>query len=165
MERTLIHTSQTLRPQAISLLACNPSKGPHRHVLDKDRQIRLQRLRLTTALALITGWPVMKETDDMSLFVFSFNALNHVNTTIQMMAKVCGTKKKKHTDKRQRTSLWAESSTHHTQVFAHHQSEQTPEVKRNKGATSKTFSRQPMPRKTNCLVVSSLLAKHVVVVG
>lgn len=41
----------------------------------------------------------MKETDDMSLFVFSFNALNHVNTAVQMMAKVGGTKKKAHRQK------------------------------------------------------------------
>lgn len=75
---------KTPKPQAILLHACNQSKGPHRHVLDKDRQIRRQSLRLTTALALITGWPVMKETDDMCLFVFSSIALNQVNTAIPM---------------------------------------------------------------------------------
>lgn len=36
----------------------------------------------------------MKETDDMSLFVFSSSALNHVNTVMQMTAKVDGTKRK-----------------------------------------------------------------------
>lgn len=51
--------------------ACNPSTGPHRRVLGKDRQIRRQRLGLTAALALITGWSPMKGTDDMDLFVFS----------------------------------------------------------------------------------------------
>lgn len=79
---TQTHTSQTSKPQAILPHACNQSKGPHRHVLDKDRQIRRQRLRLTTALALITGWPAMKETDDMCLFVFSSIALNQVNIAI-----------------------------------------------------------------------------------
>lgn len=79
---TNTHTSQTPRPQANLLHACNCSRGPHRHVLDKDRQIRQQHLRQTTALALITGWRTMKETDDMYLFVFSSSALNQVNTAI-----------------------------------------------------------------------------------
>lgn len=91
--RTQTHTSKTHRPQAISWHACTRSKGPHRHVLDKDRQIRRQGLRLTTALALITGWSAMKETDDMYLFVFSSSALNQVNTAMPMTAKVGGTKK------------------------------------------------------------------------
>ena len=37
----------------------------------------------------------MKETNEMSLFVFSYSALNRVNTVMQMKAKVDGTKKDK----------------------------------------------------------------------
>ena len=91
----------------------------------------------------------MKETDDMSLFVFSSRALNQVNTVMPMTPEVGGTWKKTRIQQRGRTWLWDESSTHHTQVFAHHQSKQTPEVKRNKGAASKTSGCQLMPRKTD----------------
>lgn len=89
----------------------------------------------------------MKETDDMCLFVFSSSALYQVNTAMQSTAKVGGTKKK--TQDNKRAGLWDESFTHHTQVFARHCSEQTPEVKANNGAASKTFGWHLMPRKTD----------------
>lgn len=53
-------------------------EGPHRHVLDKDRQIRRHCLRLTTELEQITSWPAMKKTDDLSLFVLLSCVLNLV---------------------------------------------------------------------------------------
>lgn len=61
----------------------------------------------------------MKETDDMSLFVFSCSALNWVNTGMQMTADEGGTHRETHKQQRYRTWLWDESSTHQTQVFAH----------------------------------------------
>lgn len=151
------HTSQTPRPQAISLHAHSQSEGPHRHVLDKDRQIRRQLLRLTTAFALITGWPAMKETDDMSLFVFSSSALNRVNTAVPVMLREGGRgrerdiqrEKRERDRERERAWLRDESPTHQTQVFAHQRSEQSPEVKGIKGTANKTFGWQLMPRKTD----------------
>lgn len=72
-------------------------EGPHRHVLDKERQIRRHRLRLTTELELITSWPAMKETDDMSLFVFLSCVLNLVNTVMLINLKNVVQRKKSKT--------------------------------------------------------------------
>lgn len=83
----------------------------------------------------------MKETDDMSLFVF-FCAPNQVNTKMPMTPRALGTRLRQ-ADSKDREQGSRKSVPPTTQVFAHHYSKQTPKVKRNKGVDGKR-----MPRKT-----------------